>query len=226
MDITHKTIGILGVTPEGASKAYRDLSIAFYRTFGNYRNPNILLYTQPLERHVTSFGQEAKWIALLQEGIDTLIRSGAELIWMPANSSHLVVGQLDFKGIPFVNMVEASIDALAQTKETPLVLGTKISVSEKLYFKDPARLSHCMRPDEGEQEKINDIIVKELVVGSLSVESSDYLHDLVKRYTDKGADSLFLACTELPCFLEDGAFGLPEKDSISVSIGEVLKHME
>ncbi|MGB9154799.1 MAG: aspartate/glutamate racemase family protein [Alphaproteobacteria bacterium] len=218
MNITDITIGILAVTPEGGAKAYRDLTIKFYEKYGNYVSPHVLMYMQPLIQHVQNFGNEDKWTELIQQGVDKLVGSGAQLLWMPANSSHLVANRINFKGVEFVNMVDVSVASLLASGQRPLVLGTTVSMSEKLYFKDKRMSDHCTKPNAEDQSIVNDIIIKELVPGNISADSRQFIRKLVNKHqVSDGITSVFLACTELPCFFTSDELGLPVQNSIDVS---------
>lgn len=227
MRVSDIKIGILAVTAEGAAKAFRDMTVAFYEAFGAYNNPHILMNMQPLSAHVENFGDKEKWTGLVQAGFDSLRDRGAHIAWMPANSSHLVVNDLFFGDMVFVNMVDASIERMAIMKGRPLVLGTNVSLSDKLYFRDPAALKNFVRPDEDERARINEIILKELILGKMSVQSRSFVKDLVVRYRQNdNIDNLFLACTELPCFFDRNDFAVPVDDSISVGIKAVISHVQ
>ena len=184
MNITELTIGIFAVTPEGAAKAYRDLTLRFYQKYGKYVGPHILMDTQPLIYHVQSFGDEERWTALVQGGVDVLIEGGADVIWMPANSSHLVMGNIEFKPAKAINMVDSSVDFLLASPGKPLALGTNLSMSEKLYFKKPEMLERCIRPNEGDRMKVHQIILQELVLGRISNESREFIRRLVKKHAE------------------------------------------
>lgn len=223
MNPPYSTIGILGVTPEGASRAYRELVLSFYDALGAYKSPAIHMFTQPLYKHVDSFGDAESWIKLIQEGVDSLLKTGADLIWMPANSSHIVVDLIDFKGVDFINMVGLSIAHLKEGREKSLLLGTNISVSEKLYYKDKKLCGICLRLPTEQQDIINRIILEEMLLGRISEASRILVTDIVKKFCrENGVEKIFLACTELPSFFGENEFGLPTENSISVSIRQII----
>lgn len=221
-----RKIGILAVTPEGATKAFRDLSIKCYQIFGEYKNPEILLYMQSLDDHVNSFGDQCVWRRLIQEGVDTLCGSGCDLIWMPANSSHLVIDEINFGQTQFVNMVNDALAYLGTRSHKTLLMGTNISISEKLYLSDRYNLEHCVSLEQADQQRINDIIVKELILGRISDNSRGFILDLIKLYkVSHGIEEVFFACTELPCFFNERELGIKVSDSISVSIESLMSHI-
>lgn len=217
------TLGIFAVTPEGGAKAYRDVCMAFYKSLGSYQNPTTVLYTQPLIGHVENFGNKKIWHDIVQSGIDFLLNSGAKIIWMPANSSHLIIDEVRTGDATFVNMVDQSIASLKQDKRKTLVLGTNVSMSDQLYFKDKAGLDHCLIVEKEEQERVHNIILNELILGSISVASREFFKTLIEQYRkEKGVERVFFACTELPCFFKPNDFSISMDDSISVSIRSIV----
>lgn len=216
-------IGILGVTPDGAAKAYKDLCHRCYKKYGKYNNPDIILHTQPLIRHRESFGKRKEWAALIQEGINLLLNAGADIIWMPANSSHLVASDIDFGHAKFLNMVDISVAHIEGSKTKTLVLGTDVSVSNSLYFQTKMMRDKALRVDSADQAIVNAIILDELIVGGLTDQSRRKIIEIVRRYQEEqGVERLFLACTELPCFFSAADFSLPVNDSIQTVIDTLI----
>jgi aspartate/glutamate racemase len=223
MNLEDITVGILAVTPEGAAKAFRDLSIAFYEDIGAYKNPNITMHMQPLISHVQNFGNRSEWELLVHKGINDLKNASANILWMPANSSHLAINQDSDFNMPFINMVDTSVEYLKNQSENTLVLGTTVSMSDQLYFNDADNMQNCFKPNDTDQEKLNDIIVKELVIGQMSDESRKFVLKLIdKHQKDNDIEKLFFACTELPCFFNENDFELPVNDSMRVSMHSVI----
>ncbi|MBI1274127.1 MAG: hypothetical protein GC131_08620 [Alphaproteobacteria bacterium] len=216
-------IGSLAVTPEGAALAYRRLTERFYEKYGDYVSPHLLMYAQPLIQHVQNLNNTDAWVALLSDGFKKLVQGGAQIVWMPANTSHLVMDRVDTGKATFINMVDSAVNHLQHTKGKPLVLGTTLSMSDRLYFKDKERLHHCIKPNDQEQEKINTIIIKEMVLGKLSPKSKDYIKRLVANYKANNAvTSVFFACTELPCFFNSQDFGLLVDDCVEAVVNQIV----
>ena len=215
-------IGIIAITAEGASKAFRDLNNAFYKKQGKYKNPDILMTMQPLSDHVSCFGDKNRWTALLQESVDILIAGGASMIWMPANSSHLSIDQVDFKGIPFINMVDIASQHLNKEQKKTLVMGTSVSMSDALYFKHTTGNTNLRKLNASEQEKLDKIILEELILGTISDESRHFIKETITSYKAKGVEKAFFACTELPCFFSPNEFDIPVEDSINISINKII----
>jgi aspartate racemase len=94
------------------------------------------------------------------------------------------------------------------------LLGTRWLVESSLY---PDRLSAAglayVRPDAGEREAINRIIMDELVRGVFRPESVACHQRVIGRMQRAGCDAVVLGCTELPLILGDANSALPTLDS-------------
>ena len=101
------------------------------------------------------------------------------------------------------------------------ILGTKISLSESLYLKNlPA---NCFVPKTDDIEKLNEIIVKEMVLGKLSETSRSFILNMIEENQKAhNIEHLFFACTELPYFFNNRDLPLPTLDSIQLLIKKVL----
>lgn len=219
-------VGIIAVTPEGAAMAFKQLAGLSYDKYGKYRSPSLVMSARPLIRHVETLTSQDEWVGLLQDTINELVAAGADILWMPANSSHVAWDKLDMHGKRAVNMVNAAVDHIARDRGKPLLLGTTTSISEKLYLKDKAAITRAVAPNPKDQVRINDIIIKELVLGEISKTSRTYIKRLASRYAKShGTDSLFFACTELPCFFTGKDFKLPIMDSLTIGARAVLHEL-
>ena len=70
-----------------------------------------------------------------------------------------------------------------------------------------------MRPDAGEREEINRIIMDELVYGVFKPEAVAYFQRVIGRMKEDGCDAVVLGCTEIPLIMNDGNSPLPTLDS-------------
>lgn len=223
-DSTETCVGIIAVTPEGASRAYRELSLGYYDHFGRYVNPVINMITQPLIDHVNTFGDKSAWLKMIQDCLDKLESIGSNLIMMPANSSHLIYHGLTPKKSTILNMVDESICYLKSiSAKKSLLIGTSVSLSESLYLKDTYIRDHMITMSQSEQDSIDDIIKNELILGRISKSSKRFIEEMVETYRKKELiDRVFFACTELPCFFNDNISGVEADNSLSILVSSVI----
>jgi aspartate/glutamate racemase len=93
-------------------------------------------------------------------------------------------------------------------------MGTKYLTVGPVY-RAPVRQVGMEReiPDNGDRERINEIIFKELVNGVFDEGSRLYLNEVVERLKQRGCDAVVLGCTELPLIVRADDCPLPTLDS-------------
>ena len=92
--------------------------------------------------------------------------------------------------------------------------GTRWLVESEVYpEKLAARGLDYVRPNAGEREEINRIIMDELVYGVFRPEAIAYFQQVIARLKDAGCDAVVLGCTEIPLIMSDANSPLPTLDS-------------
>jgi aspartate racemase len=92
--------------------------------------------------------------------------------------------------------------------------GTRWLVESEVYpEKLAARSLECVRPSLEERERINRIIMDELVRGIFRPESVAYFQQVIGRMKAAGCDAVVLGCTEIPLIMNDENSPLPTLDS-------------
>jgi aspartate racemase len=112
-----KTIGIVGVTAEGASLCYRTIVAECANTPPSGAHPPIAMYTGSFAVLHARL-KEHDWPgvgALISDSIARLVSIGAELVIMPANATHYATDYFPpQRPGPFLNIVDVSADACAE----------------------------------------------------------------------------------------------------------------
>jgi aspartate racemase len=70
-----------------------------------------------------------------------------------------------------------------------------------------------LRPDAAEREKINRIIMDELVCGVFKPATVRYFQQVMEKMKRAGCDAVVLGCTEIPLIMNDTNSPLPTLDS-------------
>src|SRR5581483_1924817 len=90
------------------------------------------------------------------------------------------------------------------------ITGTRQMVESDIY---PTKLTEVglryVRPNASERAAIDRIIFEELVRGVFTVESLQYLQNVIAGLKDQGCDAVVLGCTEIPLLLNDANSPLP-----------------
>jgi aspartate racemase len=169
------------------------------------------------------------------EGIGNLMLSsaaklraaGAEFLICPDNTIHQA---MDYVGprspLPWLHIVEVvAAEAAARGYRRVGLLGTRWLVESDIYpEKLRARQIECIRPEPAERERLNEIIMTELVRGVFDAESTAYCEGVAARLKRESAcDAVAFACTELPLVLSDANSALPTLDSTQLLARAALK---
>jgi len=92
--------------------------------------------------------------------------------------------------------------------------GTRYLIQSEVYpQKLTARGLEFVRPNVGEREEINRIIMDELVCGIFTPAATRYFQQVIGRMKDAGCDAVVLGCTEIPLLMNDENSPLPTLDS-------------
>jgi aspartate racemase len=77
--------------------------------------------------------------------------------------------------------------------------------------------------DSDSLQLINKSIYQELVLGHCSAATQEMYKMACKRAAEHGADSVLLACTEIPLFIETSPWELPAVDTLECHVLEAAK---
>lgn len=142
--------------------------------------------------------QEKSPVQDITKSINNLAKIGADFVVLPCNSAHFFYEEVitNIK-IPWLNMVQ--IISKYIKKDKPLILGGYITVKKKLYSK---YINNSVYLDDEENGYVSQIIEEVKLTSKLSNISRKNLFKIISKYKDK-ADSIILACTELPIVIKD-----------------------
>jgi len=213
-----KHIGIVACSAEGAALCYRTICVEAPRFMGEHRHPEITMHTHPLSEYMAHIlASEWEQVArLMLSSVGKLAKSGADFAICPDNTIHqayeLVTGR---SPIPWLHIAETVAAEAKQRRFTRLgVLGTKYLMTSPVYPRalGGSGLSHEI-PDEEDRERINKIILEELVNGVFHERSRRYLNEVVQKLKQRGCDAVVLGCTEIPLIVNPHDCPLPTLDS-------------
>jgi aspartate racemase len=137
------------------------------------------------------------YIRYLASGIKYLEKAGAEFILIAANSPHAVFDILEKKAtVPLISIVEiTALEAKRLKMKKLLLIGIKHTMQSPFYRDVFAKHGmEVITPSDKEQEEINEIIFKELVLGIRKSKTRNKLLDIIDNYDE---DGVILGCTEL-----------------------------
>jgi aspartate racemase len=212
-----KTLGIIGGLGPESTIDYYERIIALYRERtrdGSY--PRFFIISVDLKKGLDFMeaGDLAGMADYLLDGINKLVRAGADFGLISANTPHIVFDDVASKSpIPLISIVEATCAAAKTRKLQRLALfGTRYTMQGKFYVNLFSREGiELLVPEPNDQDYIHDKYMNELVPGKFLAETRASLLAIVDRMKAKsGIDGVILAGTELPLILSDaGHNGIP-----------------
>ena len=215
--MTHH-IGIVGCSAEGASLCYRTICAEGAKLLGPHAHPEISMHTPSLADYVACLDRgDMEGVAdLMLSSARKLTAAGADFLICPDNTIHQAFAHVEPRSpLPWLHIAEVVAKDAADRGYRRLALtGTRWLVESAVYpDKLAARGLDCVRPDPGECEEIDRIIMDELVVGIFKPEAIATFQQTIGRLKQAGCDAVILGCTEIPLIIDDTNSPLPTLDS-------------
>jgi len=153
---------------------------------------------------------------LMLSSAHKLASSGADFLICPDNTIHQALRFVEPNSpLPWLHIAEVVANEAAGRGFQRLgITGTRWLLESEVYpEKLTARGLDYLRPNTGEMEEINRIIMDELVYGIFHPESIAIFQRVIGRMKREGCDAVVLGCTEIPLILNDANSPLPTLDS-------------
>ena len=227
-----KTLGIVGgIGPESTVDYYRLLIQMWREQTKDGSAPSILLNSIDLKKmlDLIAANQLSEVTAYLSGEMERLIRAGADVGLLAANTPHIVFDELQRRSsIPLISIVEATRAAAEELGLRRLGLfGVRFTMQGRFYPDVFSKAGIALVvPEESEQAYIHDKYMNELVKGVFLPETRDRLLAIVDRLAkQENAQGLILAGTELPLILRDAACGIPFLDTTQIHVKAALRRL-
>ena len=221
-----------GIGPESTIDYYRSI-IAGYRSRrreGGY--PHLIINSLDVDKGIAMLddGRLDDLADYLAEGIDVLVRAGADFAFMAANSPHLVFDEVQRRSrIPLLSIVHATGEyARARGLKKVGLFGTRFTMRGDFYPREFERAGISMAcPRESEQEFIHGKYIGELLQNKFLPETRMQILRIAQRMKDEdGIEALVLAGTELPLLLRDSApAGIEFLDTTVIHVDAIVEEL-
>jgi aspartate racemase len=211
-------IGIVACSSEGAALCYRTICVEGAETLGPHAHPEITLHAPPFDAYMKLI-ERGDWQGvggMMLASANKLAQAGADFLICPDNTIHQAFPYVQPRSpIPWLHIAETVTDAAAGRGFRRLGLtGTRWLLASEVYpEKLAARSIDYLRPNAGECEEINRIIMEELVYGIFKPEAIATFQRIIGRMKAAGCDAVVLGCTEIPLIMNDQNSPLPVLDS-------------
>lgn len=225
----HKKIALIGgLSPESTVSYYQRITRAYVAQFGDYGYPEILIYSVNLAQF-HAWRADGQWGVIAKQLIgiaETLRAAGAELGLIATNTMHKVFTEVQAgTRLPLLHIVEPTIDAIQRLGlSTVGLLGTRFTMSEEFYKNRLlANGIFPLVPHKRDQERVQDIIAKELVRGLITQPSQQFFLSLIDGLVERGAQGIILGCTEIPLLVQQQHCSVPVFDTAILHADAILK---
>lgn len=198
------TLGILGgMSWSSTLEYYRLLNQGIHAVRGKQHSADVMIasvdFQQIIDLQVKNHWNEAG--ALLSLKARGLQRSGAGALMIASNTMHRVLDHVTASSdLPILNIFDGVATALRDAGiQKAGLLGTRYTMSDP-FFKTQyqTRDIAIITPETDDAKKINEIIFRELIHGTVMDRSRFQLNEMSMRLLDRGAEAIVLGCTELP----------------------------
>ena len=213
-----KHIGIVACSAEGAALCYRTICVEGAALMGRHNHPEVSMHTHSLAQYMDCiYADNWQGVAeLMLSSADKLAKIGAEFLICPDNTIHKALPMVRPRSpLPWLHIAEVVADEAIRGAYRQLgITGTKYLVESSVY---PQALEKrglgWLRPTEEQRERIDQIIMDELVWGRLKPGSLAYFQQVIESLKTRGCDAVVLGCTEIPLLVNDENSPLPVLDS-------------
>ena len=228
-----KHIGILAHSFEGATLCFRTACLEGVKRLGEHMHPEITMTCTPMALTMDAWerGDNEELRAFFSAEATKLAGASADFFVCPDNTAHIA---LESEGEPFplsgLHIGEVVAEEARRSGHRKVgILGTKYTMTGPVY---PGALGrrdiHWAVPSEADRMIVNDIIFKELCLGTFREESRQAYVAIIEKLAAEGCDAVALVCTEIPLLITQDVSPLPILDStrllaraaVEVAVGE------
>ena len=225
----NKHIGVVGVSPEGASLFIRELSRQTHRIAGQHAQLRVTMHNEPLAEYLDAIrlGDWHRVAALLSKSAQLVAAAGAELCVTPDHAVQYALHLAEHSTpVAWVSMPEAVADAIARDgRKTVGLVGTRWVTAASTYQTHLGlRGIQVLSPDRDDADDLDRIIVDELLKGQVRHSSREKVYQVVRNLEARGCEGIVMASSEVPLALEPAGNGLIYYDAGAILAESVVRN--
>jgi aspartate racemase len=221
-----KALGIVGgIGPESTIEYYRFILEGCRARVTEGAAPHLIIDSIDVNRGIAMLDANdlASLADYLSESVSRLVRAGAEVALMAANTPHIVFDEVQQRSpIPLISIVQATSDHARDLGLKRLaLLGTGFTMRARFYPNVFARAGlELVTPGEDEQRFIHEKYIHELLKNNFLRETRAAIIRIIERMrNDDRIEAVILAGTELPLLLRGAdPEGLPFLDTTVIHV--------
>ena len=226
------TFGIIGgLGPESTIDYYRSIIARVRERDPKAGYPHIIINSLDVDKGLSMLdaGELDQLSAYISSGVEALVRAGAELACIAANTPHLVFDEVQRRSpIPLVSIVQATA-AKAQSRSFKKVglFGTGFTMRASFYPDEFRRIGvSLLTPTEAEKQYIHQKYIGELLKNQFLPETRAAILRIAQRMqADDGVEAIVLAGTELPLLLRGSAPGIDLLDTTVIHVEAIVNQL-
>jgi aspartate racemase len=224
-----KHVGVVACSAEGAALCYRTICTEGRSLLGEHAHPEITLHTHPLVQYMARI-RAGDWRGvadLMLSSTRKVAGAGATFAISPDNTIHQAFELVAAESpIPWLHIARVVVEEASGAGYRRLgILGTRFLMEGPVYVEAArARGLATLMPEPRDRERVNTIILDELVYGVLREPSRAYFHGLIDRLAEHGCDAVVLGCTEIPLIVDPDRASLPTLDSTRLLARAALRY--
>ena len=218
-----KLIGLIGgISWESSVEYYRHINRTVAERLGGLHSGRVVLYSVDFDE-IEKAQYDGRWddaAEVLADAGQALVRAGAEILLVCANTMHKVANKIEERaGLKLLHIGDVTGQAIVkQGLKTVGLLGTRFTMEEQ-FLRGMLEERFNLRvlvPDKEDRETVNRIIYEELCKGKIEASSREAYVEVIDRLVQKGAEGIILGCTEIPLLIGPEHVNVPLFDTTAL----------
>ena len=225
-----RTIGMIGgLGPESTIDYYRSIITRYRARLPAAGYPHIIINSLDVDKGLAMLDADRldELADYLAAGVELLVRAGADLGFIAANTPHLVFDGVQRRSaIPLLSIVRAAADrARALGLKKVGLFGTGFTMRASFFPKELQRAGiDLVMPTESERDFIHKKYIGELLNNQFLPETRNEILRIAHRMkSEDSIEAVILAGTELPLLLRDsGNTGIEFLDTTMIHVEAIV----
>lgn len=209
---------------------YRRLNEGVDARLGGLHSARVLIHSvdfQPVDDAEKAGDWEAM-ARILVDGAQSLQAGGAEGILLAANTMHAVADRVSAGvDVPFMHIADVAARRVEQAQQRTVGLVATATTMAHDFYTTPFRERgiEVTLPLEEERAEVDRMIYEELVHGIIKDSSRKAFRQVLQGMSDRGAEGVVLAGTEIGLLLEEEDCPVPMHDTTTIHVEQALDWM-
>ncbi len=218
-----KTLGIIGgMSWESTQVYYALINQGVKSALGGLHSAKILMQSLDFAE-IEQLQAAGDWQASSQVLCDAALglqSIGADAVMIATNTMHKVADDVAAAlTVPLLHIADATGEALrTDQRKNVALLGTRFTMQEAFYKQRLEQVYNMqvLLPSSTQQDLIHQVIYEELCLGEFKDSSREQYCRIIDELVERGADSVALACTEIPLLVNQSHTSIPLYDTTKI----------